>query len=121
MLDREDGPTKHYRYTCDGKGCKAETKRGIEEPPDLDDPDLAGWTSNEDTDQHFCPKCSGNPPPQAREIVQTAGKGLDLSDHESVSVVLKREATDRLVIDIGNGSTVVITADTPIKAEQHYS
>lgn len=124
MLEREDGPTKHYRYLCDGKGCKAKTKRGIEQPPDLDDPDLAGWTEVEESEtvrdtQHFCPKCSGNAgPPKVTEIIKKDGTGVQLSDHCDASVFLKREGDSRLSIAIGNGVVIVVTADTPVKVEK---
>lgn len=121
MIDREDGPIKHYRLVCNK--CKKQTKRysyGLT----FTAKEFPGWTTNGDEDEpeHYCPTCSGNPePPKVQEIVTEAGSkgGMELSDHEEASVFLRREADGKLTIGIYGKQVIVITADTPIKVELH--
>ncbi len=123
MIDREDGPIKHYRMKCNL--CGKQTKRFPDEfwferdaPP--------GWKEiedgNEDDGTHHCPKCAPDAPAKASdrktEILRKVGDGMDISDHGAVHRPLVRKADGRLVIDMQDGCKLVITSDTPITVEQ---
>lgn len=129
--DREDGPTKHYRYVCDGKGCKKRSKRGVDEPPDLpkgwveynpdEDNCPPGWKEEDGYDPtHFCPKCAGtvvdNTP---KEILTKTGEKFDVSDHDSVYRPVIRQDAHTLVIDMKEAGKLVIKSNTSIKVEMH--
>lgn len=119
MLEREDGPVKHYYAVCDKCGKKTRRQAwgwSIKEAP-------KGWveTDDEDEPQHYCPKCAtGTAPPSVTEAVPKVGNVEELSDREEVSVPLKRTAANTLVIDLGKeGGKFVITSETPIKVEKY--
>ena len=117
MIDREDGPIKHYRMVCDS--CGKKTKRfAYEFNFESDSP--PGWREfgDEGDPRHQCPKCAGTAKPLVKEITPNVGEAADVSDHEEVYLPLTRRAANELVIDLGNGRTWTITSDSPIKVEQ---
>jgi hypothetical protein len=123
MIDREDGPVKHYRIVCNT--CKKQTKRFAYEPPYFGDKEWpTGWKEVKDDgwygNKHYCPKCASNTVDKTvKEIVPNIGDGDDISDHDAAHRPLIREAVNKLVIDLQDGCKWVITSDTPIKVEQH--
>lgn len=122
MIEREDGPVKHYRMKCDK--CGKQTKRFAYEfyfehdsPPGWKEIDSKGdgWDC-----KHHCPKCvSGIHENIKEEIVPNIGDCFDISDHDAVCRPLTRKAVNTLVIDLQDGCKLVITSDTLIKVEQH--
>lgn len=116
-IEREDGPTKHYRYVCDR--CGKQSKRGVEDLPDVpnwktveNDPDDPNC---HDEYSHYCPKCAGAEPQEAKEIITKNGSKFDVSDHESVYRPVIRKDAHTLVIDMKEAGRLVITSNTAIK------
>jgi hypothetical protein len=119
MIDREDGPIKHYRMVCDL--CGKKTKRFVGDFSfKYDAP--KGWKEFEDDYDyvHHCPKCALDAKQEGvKEIVPNVDDSADISDHESVCRPLIRKSVNALVIDLSEGCQWVITSDTPIKVEQY--
>lgn len=118
MIDREDGPIKHYRMKCDS--CGKQTKRfayGF----DFENDAPPGWKQiGEEWDvEHRCPKCASSTIENVKEIVPNFNDNFDISDHDAVYRPLTRKATNELVIDLQDGRKLVITSDSAIRVEQH--
>ncbi len=122
MIEREDGPIKHYFMICDT--CKKKTRR---QPGDFffEEYEQKGWSEVEDDgwhgNKHYCPACSTGKPAgkTIKEIIPEAGDGEQLSDHEEADVPLKRVNDNQLVIDLGVGGKIFISSDTEIIVEHH--
>ena len=122
MIEREDGPVKHYRMKCDK--CDKQTKRfAYEFNFETDAP--IGWKEIEDESGmgdhiHYCPKCVSTTHENVKkEIVSKIGDSFDLSDHDAVYRPLIRKAVNTLVVDLQDGCKLVITSDMAIKVEQY--
>lgn len=121
MLEREDGPIKHYYAVCDG--CGKGSKRQAEDF-DFDIYAAVGWTEVDIDNgwdcKHYCPKCSKTrTEPLVREVIPNVGDIDDISDHEAAQRPVKRISKNELVIDLGNGCKWTISSNTAIKVEQH--
>ncbi len=121
MLERDDGPIKHYYAVCDG--CGKDSKR---QPEEFDFGIYAalGWKEvdvNNGWDcEHYCPQCANTrTEPLVKEVIPNVGDAEDLSDHGEMYLPVKRESESQLVIDLGHGRKWTITSDTAIKVEQH--
>jgi len=121
MIEREDGPVKHYRMVCNL--CRKQTKRHAYEFNFKHDAP-AGWKELSDgysggEGVHHCPQCANSVQEEVKEIVPKVGNSFDVSDHDAVYRPLIRRAGNVLEIDLQDGCKLVITSNTFIKVEQH--
>jgi hypothetical protein len=121
MLEREDGPIKHYYAVCDG--CRKDSKRQAEDF-DFSIYEALGWKEVEIDGgydvKHYCPQCAGTrTEPLVKEVIPNPGDSDDISDHEAVHRPVKRISKNELVIDLGNGCKWTISSNTAIRVEQH--
>ena len=118
MLEKEDGPIKHYRLICNI--CKKKTKRYAYELH-FSEKEFPGWKQVVSKERygeydHFCPKCSGNPEPD--KITTIIPNNEDTVDHEDAGVHLERISTNEIKISIIPGVEITFISDTPIRVEQ---
>lgn len=120
MIDREDGPVKHYRMKCDT--CGKQTKRFAYEF-DFENDAPVGWREDEEAApwecKHYCPKCSKSVIKQAKlEIIPNPDNSFNMSDHDSVFIPLIRKDANTLIIDLQEVGKLVITSKAAIRVEQ---
>lgn len=126
MIEREDGPVKHYRMKCNK--CSKQTKRhAYEFYFERDAP--VGWKEVNDgysggEGVHYCPECVASilgieyKNSKKKEVIAKIGKSISLSDHDAVSRFLVRKSEHKLVIDLEEEGKLIITSNTAIKVEQ---